>query len=248
VKGLKIGAMIVIVVGAMVYIFKPWPIFDLKDKDGVLINPGIFNFFDPGHKVGTYITYEVDPKKIPDGLSAREALKIAYENMENRCDTIDGPKVIMNGKNQIVVFLPGFKTVNIIKRLENFPVVELKSSNNMDKSTKPFLIGTEILDAEIRRENSGKYEVWVKLNKDGGKRFSEFFDKNAGKDFDVVVDGRIFRAFAIKPGFKGFEGIIADKLPEEVAKDIVLILRAGIKVPLILVDEHVINPIDVIIK
>jgi preprotein translocase subunit SecD len=105
---------------------------------------------------------------------------------------------------------------------------------------EPVISGDDIINA-WSGGLFGKYKVWVKFTRTGGRRFEDFTAKNLGRKYAIMFDEYMFMAPVIKSKFTGQEGIIADSLTKEDAKDLVLVLRAGINVPVKIISKEFVD-------
>lgn len=85
--------------------------------------------------------------------------------------------------------------------------------------------------------------VSFKFDSVGGKRFGETTAKNVGKQFAIVLDGKVISAPVIREPILGGSGIITGHFTVQTAQDLALLLRAGaLPAPLTILEERTVGP------
>jgi preprotein translocase subunit SecD len=91
---------------------------------------------------------------------------------------------------------------------------------------EPALSGEALVDASASFE-SGQPVVAFRFDSEGAKRFGEITRENIGKQFAIVLDGKVITAPVIRSAILGGSGIIEGNFTAESASDLALLLRAG---------------------
>lgn len=206
---------------------------------------------------GMYLVLKVDLSAL-DEKSRTDAVDRAVEIIRNRIDEfgVKEPDIIKEGKDRIVVQLPGVsdreRALALIGKtaLLEFKVVddnpdrlkaaaagnipegyELKELDNI-----PLLVekqasmnGNLLANAMMDFDSSKFGEPYVSLefNPEGAKLFAKITAENVGKRLAIVLDGQIHSAPQVREPIPGGRAQITGGFTREQAADLSLILRAG---------------------
>jgi preprotein translocase subunit SecD len=85
--------------------------------------------------------------------------------------------------------------------------------------------------------------VNFRFNAQGAKKFGAITVENTGKQFAVVLDGKVISAPVIREPILGGSGVISGNFNVQSAKDLALLLRAGaLPAPLTILEERTVGP------
>ena len=182
------------------------------------------------------------------------------------------PLIQQQGKDRILVQLPGVDDPGRIKRLlgktakltfrfthPNFTSSELDQNfvsppgyvllEDQKNNKKFYLIqkkvmisGEQLTDARPGFDQDGSSAVMFTLTTAGGKKFGKITGKNIGKAFAIVLDKKVISAPIIQ-GQIFSNGQITGNFTVQEANDLALVLRAGaLPVPLNILEERTVGP------
>jgi len=102
--------------------------------------------------------------------------------------------------------------------------------------------GDTLTDAQATFQDNQPV-VSFRFDSIGARRFGEATDRNVGKRFAIVLDGRVISAPVIREPIRGGSGIISGSFTVQSANDLALLLRAGaLPAPLKIVEERSVGP------
>jgi preprotein translocase subunit SecD len=102
--------------------------------------------------------------------------------------------------------------------------------------------GDALVDAQPTFQNNDPV-VSFKFDARGGRLFADATEKNVGKPFAIVLDGKVISAPVIREAILGGSGIISGSFTVQSATDLALLLRAGaLPAPLIFLEERTVGP------
>ncbi|MDC0074965.1 protein translocase subunit SecD, partial [Alphaproteobacteria bacterium] len=109
---------------------------------------------------------------------------------------------------------------------------------------KVLLSGENLLDAQPTfDQQTAAPAVSFRLDASGGKTFGKITKKNIGKQFAIVLDGKVISAPVIRSAILGGSGIITGGFSVEEANDLAVLLRAGaLPAPLTVLEERTVGP------
>lgn len=204
-----------------------------------------------------------------DDLSTK-AIQQSISIVRRRIDEtgVNEPVVARQGRNRVLVELPGVSDPDRIKRLlgstakMNFrlvapegtpagPDVELlPMANKAEGTTKiPVRRHVEVDGMNLTRATATmdrRISGWVVdfgLDAVGTRRFADVTSKHVGEPFAIVMDNKVISAPVIREPIIGGQGQISGHFTVEEANDLAVLLRAGaLPAPLTIVEEQTIGP------
>ncbi len=178
------------------------------------------------------------------------------------------PQIARQGEDQIVVQLPGVSDPERIKTLigttahmtfqmvdsaappgpaplgdTQLPMQDVPNAN-LDVLSNVALDGADLTNAQASTDpQSGQWVVNFTLNSVGAREFADVTTNNVGKDFAIILDGKIIEAPVIREAITGGSGQISGNFNAQSATDLALLLRAGaLPAPLNIVEEQSVGP------
>jgi preprotein translocase subunit SecD len=180
--------------------------------------------------------------------------------------------IIRQGDSRILVQLPGVDDPERIKRLLGktakltFHLVDYSVS--LDDATvgrvppgsqllqsaeggrspavvikKRIELGGETLVDSQPNFQDGQPVVSFRFNAQGAKKFGAITQENTGKQFAIVLDGKVISAPVIREPILGGSGQISGSFTVQGAQDLALLLRAGaLPAPLTILEERTVGP------
>jgi SecD/SecF fusion protein len=191
-------------------------------------------------------------------IPAIEDLNQSRSVIENRVNQtgVAEPQVQINGNNRIVVELPGLSQadqdraialVGKTAKLE-FRLVKPEASSkaqadltnaDMEPAT---LTGEAVAKAQTGYSQLGAPEVQFEMTPQGSVAFEKLTGDNPGRQFAIVLDGKVQSAPRINQRITG-SGVITGNFTLEAANDLALVMRSGsLKTELEIVDTRAIGP------
>jgi len=180
------------------------------------------------------------------------------------------PQIARQGQDQIVVQLPGVSDPARIRTLigttahMTFQLVdetapagtlvpplgdELLPMQDNPAQKLPVLSAVAMDGADLENAQastdpqSGQWDVNFTLNSVGAREFADVTTANVGKEFAIVLDGKIIEAPVIREPITGGSGVITGNYTPQQATDLALLLRAGaLPAPLNIVEEQSVGP------
>jgi protein-export membrane protein SecD len=102
--------------------------------------------------------------------------------------------------------------------------------------------GDTLVDAQATVQQ-GQPVVRFRFDSVGARRFGEATQRNVGRPFAIVLDGKVISAPVIREPILGGEGIISGNFTFESANDLAILLRAGaLPAPLNILEERTVGP------
>ena len=202
------------------------------------------------------------------------AINQAIQTIRSRLDQfgLAEPSVTKQGKDQIVVELPGIKTKEeeqrarkLISTAAHLELMYVDTKHNptnseeaakygdiildsQDKSRKyvvkelPILDGSMVVDARVAYNQSNQPVINFTLNSEGAKIFGDWTGKHVGDYLAIVIDNKVLSAPVIKERIGGGNGQITVSNPQE-AHDLAIALRSGaLPAPIILLEKRSVGP------
>ncbi len=216
---------------------------------------------------GSHLVYQADFKDIASE-DQEEALVSARDTIERRVNSfgVSEPLVQVQGKDQIVVELPGISDINkAIDQIGQTPLLEFRTQANQEDAVKKATIGPDgklqldINDAWIPTGLSGKQlkratadiqqtsagvksgEVTVRLDFDdeGTKLFSEITAANVGQPIAIFLDNQLLSAPTVQQPITNGQAFITGRFTAKEAKDLATRLNSGaLPVPIKLISQQ----------
>ncbi|MBF0267331.1 MAG: protein translocase subunit SecD [Alphaproteobacteria bacterium] len=104
-------------------------------------------------------------------------------------------------------------------------------------------LGGEALVDASAGFTEGQAVVNFRFNGQGAKKFGAITTENAGKQFAIVLDGKVISAPVIREPILGGSGQISGSFTAQTANDLALLLRAGaLPAPLTILEERTVGP------
>ncbi|MBN2299269.1 MAG: protein translocase subunit SecD [Deltaproteobacteria bacterium] len=220
----------------------------------------------------TTLTYQMSAEE--SAVIRDQAVAQALETIRNRIDQygVSEPSIIPQGKERIVLQLPGIKDPERAKNLlQNTAILEFKlvdEQHSLDDAVKgdvpagsyvaymkdgrsPILLkdkavmtGDLLDDARVRIKTTyNEPYVAISFNKDGARIFERVTTENVGSRLAILLDGRVSSAPVIREAISGGDAIIEGRFTMEEATDLAIILRAGsLPAPVEILEERTVGP------
>ena len=220
------------------------------------------------------IEYSLKLTKQEIERTKKNAIAQAIQTIRSRLNAfgLSEPSVTKQGKDQIVVELPGIKTQAEEKRAqklistaahlelmyvdtEHNPTTNAEAQKYGDKilpskdgsrnyvvKELPILDGSMITDARVAYNQNNQPVINFTLNSEGAKIFGDWTGKHVGDYLAIVIDNKVLSAPVIQERIGGGNGQITVGNPEE-AHDLAIALRSGaLPAPIILLSKRSIGP------
>jgi len=206
-------------------------------------------------------------------LIAREsqAIEQSITIIQRRIDGsgVLNPQIARQGRDEIVVQLPGVSDPERIKALigttahMTFQLVDTAAQataiaplgdevlpmqddpgQNVAVLSNVAVDGADLENAQASTDpQSGQWVVNFTLNSIGAREFADVTSSNVGKPFAIILDGKVISAPVIREPITGGSGQISGSYTAQSATDLALLLRAGaLPAPLSIVEEQSVGP------
>ncbi len=236
--------------------------YPLKDK----INLGL------DLQGGMHLLLKVDTSKLSE-KEAAGAPERALEIIRNRIDQlgVKEPSIQMQGKDQIIVQLPGVterqRALDIIGRTavlefkivsddaeklkqaiagtipEGYELKEDERGNKILLEKEAQLTGVALADATVGFGEMGTPEVHFTLTNQGAKKFGRLTEENIGKRLAIILDSEVQSAPTIQSRISD-SGRITGNFDINQANDLAIVLRAGaLPAPVKVIEERTVGPL-----
>jgi len=252
--------------------------FTLLDKDDISKMDTELKVFE-GFKIDKQIKSDevvyhlvITPKEI--ALTKKNAIDQAIQTIRSRLDAfgLSEPSVTKQGKEQIVVELPGIKTkaqeerarklISTAAHLELMYVDTLHNPTTNEQAKQygdkilpskegdknyvvkelPILDGSMVTDARVGYNQNNQPVINFTLNSEGAKIFGDWTGKHVGDYLAIVIDNKVLSAPVIKERIGGGAGQITVSDPKE-AHDLAIALRSGaLPAPIVLLEKRSVGP------
>jgi SecD/SecF fusion protein len=218
---------------------------------------------------GTRLILTLSPPAMVD--MASKAVEQSVSIVRRRIDEtgVNEPVVARQGRDRIVVELPGVSDPDRIKRLlgstakmtfrlvanegsQLDPDTELLPYADSKGQGKPRIAvrrqveidGSNLTSASAGQDSrTGEWVVHFGLDRLGTKRFADISTRHVGEPFAIVLDGKVISAPVIREPILGGQGQISGNFSVQDANDLAVLLRAGaLPAPLTVVEERSIGP------
>jgi preprotein translocase subunit SecD len=204
----------------------------------------------------------------------QNAIDQAIQTIRSRLDAfgLSEPSVTKQGKDKIVVELPGIKTkaeedrarklISTAAHLELMKVDKSRTPSTDEEAKKygdkildsqdgsrkyvvkelPILDGSMVTDARVGYNQANQPVINFTLNSEGAKIFGDWTGKNVGEYLAIVIDNKVLSAPVIKERIGGGAGQITVTDPQE-AHDLAIALRSGaLPAPILLLEKRSVGP------
>jgi preprotein translocase subunit SecD len=180
--------------------------------------------------------------------------------------------IVRQGEDRILVQLPGLDDPERVKRLlgktakltfhlvdhsvsaadalagrlppgsMSLPDADGKRGGEVVVRKRIELGGDALVDAQPTFQDAMPV-VNFRFNAQGAKKFGAITQENTGKQFAIVLDGKVISAPVIREPILGGSGVISGNFTVQSAKDLALLLRAGaLPAPLTILEERTVGP------
>ena len=202
---------------------------------------------------------------------ASQAIGQSIEIVRRRIDEtgVLDPQISTQGSDRIVVQLPGVGDPDRIKALigktahMTFQLVDDKANPAFplppDDERLPMqdiagqtvivhrrvaVDGADLTDAGATVDQQhGGWAVSFTFNATGAQRFADITRSNVGRQFAIVLDGKVISAPTIIEPITGGHGQITGRYTAQSANDLAVLLRAGaLPAPLTVIEERTVGP------
>jgi len=227
--------------------------------------PGLKDFAVEVSDKGTFrLTLAEDAIRTAQSRAVEQSVEIVRRRIDQT--GVNEPVVARQGRDRILVQLPGIDDPGRIKRLlgqtakmtfhlladgpgaagsKLLPSTDTAyGSDKIPVRTKVELDGARLRDASATMNSqTGEWVVSFAFDGVGAKRFADITTKNVGHPFAIVLDGKVISAPVIREPITGGQGQISGRFTAQSASDLAVLLRAGaLPVPLTVVEERSVGP------
>lgn len=207
---------------------------------------------------GSHLVYQADFSNV-DEADKKDALTSVRDTIERRVNSfgVSEPLVQVQGKDQIVVELPGIDDVNkAIEQIGQTPLMEFRTQGEAAPQAATVgpdgqidlggldpiaaagwqptgLTGKQLkratADIQAAGSSSLSNEVVVRLqfDEEGTKLFSELTSANIGKQIAIFLDGEVLSAPTVQTAITNGEAIITGNFTADSAKELATRLNSG---------------------
>ena len=217
---------------------------------------------------GTRLILSLSPAGLTD--LATKAVGQSVSIVRRRIDEtgVNEPVVARQGRDRILVELPGVSDPDRIKRLlgstakmtfrlvapegaqadaetELLPHAERGQGSERIAVRRHIEVdGANLTKASAGQDSrTGEWVVHFGLDRIGAKRFADVSTRHVGEPFAIVLDGKVISAPVIREPIIGGQGQISGNFSVQDANDLAVLLRAGaLPAPLTVVEERTIGP------
>jgi SecD/SecF fusion protein len=201
---------------------------------------------------------------------ATKAVEQSVSIVRRRIDEtgVNEPVVARQGRDRILVELPGVSDPDRIKRLlgstakmtfrlvapegapadaetELLPYAERRHEGERIAVRRRVEVdGANLTKASAGQDSrTGEWVVNFGLDRIGAKRFADISTRHVGEPFAIVLDGKVISAPVIREPILGGQGQISGNFSVQDANDLAVLLRAGaLPAPLAVVEESTVGP------
>ncbi len=207
---------------------------------------------------GSHLVYQADFKDV-DTADQADALTSVRDTIERRVNSfgVSEPLVQVQGKDQIVVELPGIDDINkAIEQIGQTPLMEFRTQGEPDAqqavvgpdgkidltNVDPIsaagwqttgLSGKQLkkATADIQAAGGGSINnqvvVRLQFDEEGTKLFSDLTSANIGKQIAIFLDGEVLSAPTVQTAITNGEAIISGNFTADSAKELATRLNSG---------------------
>ena len=200
------------------------------------------------------------------------AVSAAVEKIRNRIDTygVKEPSIQIQGKNSILVQVPGIVDRKIINSLKDVGKLEFRLVENDSQKLasavkgeviegyelkkyedadillreESELVGADLAESFVGFDSYGIAEVRLTFVSEGAKKFAKVTEKNVGKQLAVVLDGKIMSAPRIREPISSGQAQITGDFSLDEARLLTSVLNSGaLPIPLAVEEERSVGPL-----
>ncbi|NPA55607.1 MAG: protein translocase subunit SecD [Epsilonproteobacteria bacterium] len=219
------------------------------------------------------IIYTLTLTKKEIEATKQNAIEQAIQTIRSRLNAfgLSEPSVTKQGKDKIVVELPGIKTKEeadrarkLISTAAHLELMEVDTKHNPTTAQEakkygdkillgqngrkyvvkelPILDGSMITDARVGYNQANQAVINFTLNSQGAKIFGDWTGKHVGDYLAIVIDNKVLSAPVIKERIGGGAGQITVGDAKE-AHDLAIALRSGaLPAPIVLLEKRSVGP------
>jgi preprotein translocase subunit SecD len=209
------------------------------------------------------------------GLAAatESAMDVATEVVRKRIDELGTkePTIIRQGKDRIVVQVPGLQNPEALKALLGrtakleFKLVDLTADpaqvaqgraptgsqvlpqvdgGNIAVQRRVMVSGDQLIDAkQTYNQQDNSPVVSITFDGQGGRKFARVTQENVGKPFAIILDNQVISAPRINEPILGGQAQISGNFTVESANQLAIALRSGkLPVALKVIEERTVGP------
>lgn len=218
-------------------------------------------------KGGVNLTFRADVSDLSQA-ERDKALESARTVIERRVNLFGVSEpliqtVRVNKDSRIIVELPGVTNVNDAVNLigqtaklsfwETTATVSAEIATSSAYPINSSLVGpikqTDLTGSDLSSSsvvfdpNTGKPQVQLKFNSEGGKKFGEITKRNVGKPLAIALDNIIIEAPNVNEAILTGDAVISGSFTQAMAKALSTQLNAGaLPVSLSVLEQHVVGP------
>lgn len=205
---------------------------------------------------GSHIVFELDTSKVPQKDIA-QAVDAARNNIEKRINLFGVSEASVttlqsNKVYKIAVDLPGEKNpqaaidqIGKVAQLEFGEYAVQTYKQGTQSAQIPYFTKTKLTGKYLQRaqltfdQQTGKPQITLNFNTEGGKLFGELTKKNINKPLGIILDNQVVTAPIVQQEIKTGQAVITGSFTIEEAKKIVNALNAGaLPIPVKLVEQR----------
>lgn len=191
------------------------------------------------------------------------ATEQSLEIVRRRIDQIGvaEPTIQRVGADRILVQLPGVQDPNHIRtllgstaklsfhllsdsKIGSRSLVGADDGRRYQVRIRSAMTGDRLKDARMAfDERTGQPVINFRLDRRGAQQFSDITRANVGRQFAIVLDGKVLSAPVINEHIGGGSGQISGHFTAQEANDLAALLRAGaLPAPLTVIEERTVGP------
>ncbi|MFT6558662.1 protein translocase subunit SecD [Sneathiella sp.] len=214
------------------------------------------------------VTLEPSEQAIADRVSAVVTQSIEIVGRRVNETGINEPTIQRQGKDRILVQLPGLgdpqRIIDLLGQTAQmtFHLVDVSASAAVGRppagskrlpameagepdyviKNRVMVSGENLEDAQATFQQ-GQPVVSIRFNGLGGKQFGKVTSENVGRPFAIVLDGKVISAPRINEPILGGSAVISGGFNIQGAQDLALLLRAGaLPAPLKVIEQRSVGP------
>lgn len=206
---------------------------------------------------GVHLVYEADMSGI-DRADQNDALDSARDIIERRVNFFGATEPVIQtsrvaNSKRIIVELPGVTQTEeakaLIGKTAQLDFRQIKEAT--DSAFFPTVANTESTNltgknlkkaAVVFNQNTGKPEVSLSFDREGGEIFTKITEANLGKPLPIFIDNLLVTAPTVNSVITGGSAVITGSFTEEEAKNLSIQLNSGaLPVPIKIIEERIIG-------
>jgi preprotein translocase subunit SecD len=236
----KAGPALILVIGILALIIDFVPRLTLPDATDPTGNRPIETRLGLDLEGGLRVEYQAKPV---DGVNPGPGdLGVIREIIERRVNStgVSEPVVTTQGRDRIVVELPGVSDPESVRRLvgrtgrlDFVPLGQTTAAEGQVLDLKqfpPLFSGDQVSSATVGQDQNGRPAVDFVLKSDGASRFADYTAKHVGDFFAITLDSAVISAPSINSSIPNGQVQITRGIggfPVKEAQDLVTVLKFG---------------------